>query len=308
MRIIYLYCALTFLISCESPQNEGIEKTTESTTPKKELPDAPERNLSPEFKDYWYAGVAEISNYDLKQNRYGEVREGNAVLIFVTEPFDAIDQVKADGQSDNNTSVLKLNATRDFYTGIYPYKIMSSTFLPLDKEQNALKVATSIQEWCGHTYMQLNQNGDQYDGVLHSYFQSEGNTTFEIDNVILENQIPAQLRIDPQLMAVGSIKIIPSTEYLRLTHATTKVHNATASLEKSALDGQLVYTVDYDDGRRVSYTVNAVAPYEIVSWEEEYKHRGQLSSSIATIKKSLRTPYWNQNSNRYSVLRDSLDL
>ena len=81
-----------------------------------------------------------------------------------TEPFDAIDQIKADQSNRDNRSVLKLNATRDFYTGIYPYKIMSSTFLPLDREENAIKVATSIQEWCGHTYMQLNAKGHHYDG------------------------------------------------------------------------------------------------------------------------------------------------
>ena len=37
--------------------------------------------------DYWDRGQAEVARYDLVQTRYGEPREGHAVLVFVTEPF-----------------------------------------------------------------------------------------------------------------------------------------------------------------------------------------------------------------------------
>ncbi|SCY03753.1 hypothetical protein SAMN05192588_0839 [Nonlabens sp. Hel1_33_55] len=306
MKTLLIFVCFFMLIGCDSTGNETIAASNQPNALRNDVPDAANRSLSPEFKDYWYAGVAEISNYDLKITRYGEERDGNAVLIFVTEPFDALDQIKADKDKETNRSVLKLNATRDFYTGIYPYKIMSSTFLPLDKEENAIKVATSIQEWCGHTYMQLNNKGDKYDGVLYSYFQSEGNTEFTVENVMLENQIPNQLRIDPKLMPTGDIKIIPSTEYLRLTHNPTEALMATASLEMQ--DDQFIYSVIYNNGRKISYTLESTSPYKILSWYEEYPQRGSISTSTASLKKSLRTPYWNQNSNKYSVLRDSLGL
>ena len=90
--------------------------------------------LSPignDFKAYWYAGEAEISSYALQQARYGEIHEdGEAVLIFVTEDFNAKKQVKADRTRENNQAILKLNATKNFLTGVYPYSIMSSTFYP----------------------------------------------------------------------------------------------------------------------------------------------------------------------------------
>ena len=35
-----------------------------------------------EFNAYWYAGKAEITSYSLQQARYGELRDGHAVLIF----------------------------------------------------------------------------------------------------------------------------------------------------------------------------------------------------------------------------------
>jgi len=36
-----------------------------------------------QFGDYWYTGEAELTSYELKQSRYGEIHEGHAVLIFV---------------------------------------------------------------------------------------------------------------------------------------------------------------------------------------------------------------------------------
>ncbi|MCA9563537.1 MAG: hypothetical protein KC561_08610, partial [Myxococcales bacterium] len=81
----------------------------------------------PSFDTYWYQGLAELNRYSLQQSRYGEIHEGEAVLIFVTEDFDTELQVKWDhGNRDNVVSVLKTNAYRRFYTGLYPYTMMTS--------------------------------------------------------------------------------------------------------------------------------------------------------------------------------------
>ena len=89
------------------------------------------RDISQQFKEYWYAGKAEISSYKLEQARYGELRNGTAALIFVTEDFLPEVQVKADRQNETNIPVLKVNATKNFNTGIYPYSVMTSTFYPV---------------------------------------------------------------------------------------------------------------------------------------------------------------------------------
>lgn len=39
------------------------------------------------FNTHWYDGNAEVSSYELTQNRYGELRKGDAVLIYVTRTF-----------------------------------------------------------------------------------------------------------------------------------------------------------------------------------------------------------------------------
>ena len=277
-----------------------VEAVTESTL-------SGDRELTEDFNNYWNNGTAEISSYELNQARYGEMREGSAVYIFVTEPFDPEDQIKADKPNDENVPVLKLNATKDFVTGIYPYHVMSSTFLPLDKDQNAIKVAGSIQEWCGQTYMQLNRNNDSYQGKLHSYFQSEGNRDFALDNQMLENQIPIQLRLDPKAMPTGELQVIPSVEFLRLKHIEAQPLNAVAKLRE--MEDGYVYSVVYKDiDRTIAFKTEKTHPYRILSWMDRYNDSGKPMVSTGTLKKTIQTAYWGKNANEDRILRDSLAL
>ena len=56
-----------------------------------------------------------------RHGRGGEEHAGDAVLIFVTEDFLPKLQVKREvSEAPDAISVLKLNAYRRFYTGIYP--------------------------------------------------------------------------------------------------------------------------------------------------------------------------------------------
>ncbi|SFC81692.1 hypothetical protein SAMN04487907_10993 [Zunongwangia mangrovi] len=104
------------------------------------IPDPPkDRKLSSEFKEYWFDGTAEITSYDLEQARYGEMRQGTAIKIFVKEDFLPEEQVKANETSERTFPVLKLNSTKEFITGIYPYSIMESSFFPLHKEEVTLQ-------------------------------------------------------------------------------------------------------------------------------------------------------------------------
>lgn len=306
MKNVMFAMLIIGLISCKSNQDEGdlAFAKAESSPPQIE---AAAINLSKEFKDYWYSGTAEISSYELSQARYGEMRNGKAVMVFVTEPFDAKDQVKADQNAPDNIPVMKLNATRDFTTGIYPYSMMSSTFVPLDQRNNAVKVAVSIQEWCGHTYMQFNNAGDEYDVTLHSYFQSEGNRDFTVPNVMLENQIPVQLRIDPQAMPTGELMIIPSAEYLRLKHIETKAYSATASIRE--MEDGYVYSIRYADlNRIIAFKTEKAFPYKILSWMERYNDGGAPMVSTGTHIKTIKSAYWNKNSNSDESLRTELGL
>ena len=266
--------------------------------------------LSEEFKKYWYAGDAELTSYKLEQARYGEIREGTAVLVFVTEPFLPKDQVKADRNNASNIPVLKLNATKKYLTGIYPYSLMSSTFYPVSNDQHALKTSFSMQEWCGHVYSQLN-NREQFEFTSHSYFEGEADQNLKLDKSILENEIWQRIRINPKELPLGTIKVLPSLEFFRTKHIDVKALNATASI--TTKNGISSYTIAYEnDIRTVTINFTSAFPHTIESWTEEFKsgfgNNARVLKSTATKMKSLKTPYWRQNSNKHLVLRDSLGL
>ncbi|MFD1614035.1 septum formation inhibitor Maf [Gelatiniphilus marinus] len=258
------------------------------------------------FKAYWYAGKAEITSYKLEQARYGEIHQGQAVLIYVTEDFLPNQQIKADTQNPNNISVLKLNATKKFNTGLYPYSIMQSTFFPVSNNQHAIKVTSSIQEWCGQVYAQLN-NKNQFEISAYSYFESEGDKNFKLEKAILENELWTQLRINPKSLPTGNLQIIPSLEYSQLKHTELKAYKAQVSLTNNR------YLIEYPElNRTLTIQFNLNFPYDILGWEETLKSgfgkNAQTLTTRATKLKTIKSAYWKKNSNTHKTLRDTLQL
>ena len=310
MNLFKLLSFLSFLIvfnSCNSSE----EKNGTPTLPKKKVTEktAEPRNLSEEFKDYWYSGKAEITSYQLIQERYGELREGTTVNIFVSEDFLPDAQVKANNSSENNLSVLKLNQMKNFNTGIYPYSIMTSTFSPISNTGHALKVSNSVQEWCGQVYMQLNNRSD-FEIESHSYFEGEADQNLTLPKTWLENELWNLIRINPEELPTGDVMVIPSFEYLRLRHKKIKQHNAFASLKQG--DSITIYTLNYPDlQRQLMLFFHSSFPYEIEKWEEvnaaDQNDTIRLKTTALKLKR-MRTDYWNKNRNEFAYLRDSLGL
>lgn len=266
--------------------------------------------LSEDFKNYWYAGNAEITSFELQQARYGEIHKGKAVLIYVTEEFNPDKQVKADNSNAANIPILKLNSTKKFNTGIYPYSTMTSTFAPLLENEHATKVTFSMQEWCGHVFTQLNNTSD-FEIQSYSYFESESDQKFNLPKAILENELWTQIRINPEALPIGKLDIIPSFEYSRMRHKTLKAYTANAILEK---EGNIQkYSISYPDlHRTLTIRFNANFPYDIIGWEENFVSgfgsNSKVLTTTATKVKQLKTPYWSKNKVRDSFLRDSLGI
>ena len=269
------------------------------------------RNLSQEFKDYWYNGTAELNSYSLEQARYGEIRKGTAIAIFVSEDFLTDEQVKANRPSGKSVSVLKFNATKNFNTGIYPYSIMSSTFYPLSQVQHAIKVSSSIQEWCGHSYTQLNNRAD-FDLVSHTYFEGLSDKQFSIKKAWLENELWIQLRVDPSELVIGTAEVIPAIEYTQMMHRPLKAYTAKIKIE--VIDENISqYQIHYPKLKRslnINYTT--AFPHKIMGWTETFKSgfgkNAKEMTTKATLLKSIRSPYWTKNKLKDEVLRDSLGL
>lgn len=299
---------LTFLvlIGCSS---EPIDPDT--TALPVALTDA--TSSSDEFGDYWYQGEAELTSYDLKQARYGEIHDGTAVLIFVTEDFSKDKQVKLDYPSragDDKINVLKLNKTKNFNTGIYPYSMMSSVFTPVhgDGYPRTLKVTTSSQEWCGHTYTQINRKRNNYHIEARSYFESEGDQDLQLKGAMLEDEIWTAIRLDPNQLPMGRVSMIPGTMYQRLGHLDFGVFEAQASMTEQEGD-LLIYSISYPDLKRtLSISFSKTFPHEIEGWEETTTTSAGDLTTRASKKKRIMLDYWSRNGVADLPLRKDLGL
>lgn len=267
-----------------------------------------------QWNDYWYKGLAELTSYTLQQSRYGEIHSGTVVNIFVTEDFSRTKQVKLDDSrnaGDDKVNVLKLNQSVKFNTGIYPYSLMMSAFSPVDMQQfpHALKIAATMQEWCGMTYFQLNNRADKYTIEQRSYFESEGDKDVNLSNdIVLEDEVWTHIRMQPATLPLGEIKIFPGALYLRLSHKPIEAVDAKASLRNA--EGMKIYQIDYPSlNRTLSITFEPVFPYKITGWEDTYPGLdGKLLTTVASKNKELMVDYWSKHTNADSLLRKELGL
>ncbi len=262
------------------------------------------------FHTYWHQGKAELTRYALRQARYGEVHDGEAVLIFVTEDFLPKLQVKHEsGPAPDALSVLKLNAYRRFYTGIYPYTVMTSSFTPASGAPT-LKLSSTVQEWCGQVYSQINRRSDGLHTLSHSYFQNEADQKMVLPDADLEDGIWAQLRIDPSRVPEGKQEIVPAFDYLRMRHKALRAYPAvvtrTASVSTELVDHPVAaLELDYPPlGRKLVIYYEAGFPHLIQAWEET---EGPFRTT-AIRTNAIMDDYWQHNSADDAAYRNALGL
>ncbi len=274
------------------------------------------------FQQKWYAGKAELSSYTLQQARYGEIRNGEAVLIFVTEEFSTSKLVKLDepGNTSDKVRVLKMNMTKKFNTGIYPYSMMLSVFTPVSKEGNekTVKADCSSQEWCGHTFSILKLDGRKYNWQLHSYFEKEVEQNKKLGADLIEDELWSRIRINPYNLPQGKVSMLPSLFWQRLSHTEMKAQEAVLSVTKrdtvSIKDSSVqVFSIHYPALKRTLQIYFQYSfPHEIMGWEETYPdgfaNNKKMLTTKAVRKKTIWLDYWKHNTIADSTYRDSLQL
>lgn len=271
--------------------------------------------------NYWYQGKAEISTYELAQNRYDGLHPGEAVLIFVSEDFLPKLQVKNDrGPRDEATLVLKTNQIRRFTTGIYDYSIMTSVFTPTQTAQYpfTLKVSMASQDWCGQTYNQLNFRNGQYRSELHSYFESEADEVAELTPVLLEDELFNRLRMGPDAIPTGNHLMLPALSFLRLRHFPTAAVPVDISFEEytesnPAFNGEALRTLrvefpTFDRSLRIVFRNEP--PYQIEGWLDTYPSAfdGVARTTVAARKSTILDPYWTHNGTQDIQRRSEIGL
>jgi len=272
-----------------------------------------------EIMSQFGSGKAEISVYELKQNRYDGLHQGNVTCVWVTEPFLMDKQVKNESNtSKNSTTVLKNIRLKKFTTGIYDYTISTSVFTPIDRNQfpHSPKVSNTSLEWCGQTFLQLNLKGDHYESKLFSYFEQEGDKESKVEAALLEDEIFTLIRMNPELLPQGQIELIPSLSYLRLMHVDQKGSKAMAKIKKYSGDefkgnNLQVYEVNFLQlNRNLKIIYEAAFPHKILGWEDRYPSVSdrEMRTTVATLSKTKMVDYWNKKGKEGEELRIELGL
>ena len=269
--------------------------------------------------DYWTQGKAEVSVYELSQNRYKENHPGQLVNVFVTEDFLTDKQVKNERYVNvNSTWILKNIQLRKFTTGVYDYSLFSSVFTPIDRTKfpQSLKVTATSQEWCGTIFTQLNLRGEKYKYEQRSYFEKEGDVSNIINAAFLEDELYTVLRMNPELLPKGDFQIIPALNFMPFQHLSNRTYKANAGIrtyKENVFQGEKLneYRVRFPELKReLRIIFENKAPYKVVGWLDSFPSAfdGKIRTTKATLKNQKILAYWGQSGLRDINLRRELGL
>lgn len=272
----------------------------------------------------WGDGKAEVDTYHLVQPRYGALRDGTATLIYVTEDFSWSERVKADPgahPAEDLRPVLKLNASRDFITGVYPYHVMTSVFTRVEpgdgmRALDPLKLTFSATEWCGMVYEEWVPSAGALARTAHTYFDADTRpprTEAVPADVIYEDALPILVRgLRGDWLAPGGVTEVPSLpSFLEARFAHTEAAVRTLRVERSApveprvVDGVTVeverWTTRAAGGPATTWFVERDGARRLVAWEVDSGERAELVASV-------RMPYWQLNKAGDEAQRAALRL
>jgi hypothetical protein len=264
-----------------------------------------------DFWETWSDGFAEISTYDLVIPRYGEPRQGEAILIYVAETMSERQRVKADpgkNPKSDEFSVMKLNMQRNFQTGIYDYSEMLSAFLGLAPSGGRTagqlaKLTFTRQEWCGHMFAQALFSPGKVRVSGASYFDGDADLAQTLDlppDAITEEGLlfwarqmsgpwlePGQSKTVPMVTSLRSARdahqplAIAQVNLTRLA-TLTKVEVPAGEFEAETWSAQL------QNGRSYIFFVENEMPHRILRWQFTSGEKGELIASD-------RLKYWEMN-------------
>ncbi|MCW5966015.1 MAG: hypothetical protein KIT83_18400 [Bryobacterales bacterium] len=315
---LWLAAIVLFTAGCATPPpaeksaSAGPVAPVETQSDKVPSPDTGTLAYGPEFWQGWGDGQAELAGYSLRTPRYGSVREGTAVAIFVTEHFSNEARVKADPGKHAKTDefpVMKLNLMEDFPTGIYDYNVMTSVFVALQAVNGrpagrATKISFSAQEWCGHVYHQLLFDQQRIRSTLHSYFDGEGDEERDLpapregiseDELLFWARGMAEPKLQPGQSR--SLPLLPSLKRARFAHQplgwrevrlSRAVARATVEVPAGSFEAD-VFTAELPGGPTRTFYVETAMPHRVVKWATS-------DGEAAELLNSARTKYWELNS------------
>jgi hypothetical protein len=306
-----IYLVLFALMSCTSKEQASIDEKNHVSEPERVEHFEPKNLVDQAYSLSYFSGKAEVCSYELQRARYNGMHPGEAVLIFVTEPFLPKQQVKSDdGANKNTVNVLKMNRIDRFTTGAYDYSMFTSVFTPLSgySLDYPLKITFSAQDWCGQLFTQVN-NSNGFEYKQFSYFQQEGDTVIQLEYHLSEDNIFNIARIDKTQLPEGKFSIYPSQSYARTAHIPFQPYDAIGEVEQK--DSVLIYRYEISKLKRsVSIYMDTSKHNRITKWTEAYPTvvDKKVRKSTYVLKATQSLPYWRLNEPQHVVYRDSLNV
>ncbi|MEZ4392016.1 MAG: hypothetical protein R3A48_13040 [Polyangiales bacterium] len=265
------------------------------------------------FGRQWFSGDAEVNGYRATVPRYGEARNAELVLIYVTEPMSRRTWIKDDdARGDDRVGVLKLNMSLKFTTGIYPYSVLTSVFSPYGdwgrERLSPVKLTLSAQEWCGHVFHGVWPGEDRAVSQLFSYFAQEGESRTELatpPGALYEDALLIQLRELDGPFAGGHDwrgPILPSLWRTRRRHRPLAPEDATITRAEATVDGVPAhrFTLRYGDFERV-IDVERGGAHRMLGWRTN-------DGEDVRLTRSARLPYWQLNHNADLPRREEIGV
>lgn len=272
-----------------------------------------------DFYEHWADGKAEVSSYEVAQPRYGELRSGYGVMIFVTEDLHRQTLLKVESpiREADRFYALKLNHLLKFTTGMYDYSVMTSVFSQVEGERHPFelrRISFSAQEWCGQVFDEALFSGGQINGRISSYFASEGRGAYQLaqpECFASEDHLLIRVReLQGPVMALGEVReltVLPSFWQLRQAHrphalASGRLHKAAEEQIQTAAGPLASVRWELHIGpRQPTLWTEKAYPHRILRWEDGAGGRGDLLRTI-------RVPYWQLQANADEVFRRELGI
>lgn len=263
------------------------------------------------FWEAWGDGFAEVSTYELVMPRYGEPRDGESIMIFVSETFSESQRVKADAgrhPKADEFPVMKLNWQKNFQTGIYDYSEMLSSFLGLSATGGRppgtlTKLSFSRQEWCGQMFAQALFDSSRIRVSGSSYFDGDADLSQALPvqaEGISEDGLAFWARgMSAPFLKPGESRDVPFLTSLRSARdahqplAWSRINlTRNATLQKlDAPAGEFeveTFSAQLANGKGFVFFVEKDAPYRIIRWQF-------TSGEAAALIASERVKYWELN-------------
>ncbi len=132
----------------------------------------------------------------------------------------------------------------------------------------------------------------------------------------LEDEIWTRIRIDPETLPLGEIKMVPGSFFTTLRKIEPGAEDAFAKLTDTQdvdMGDVSLYTVTYPSLQKtLSISFNRNFPYDILSWSEAYPSGFGKNAKILTTNArrthAVMTDYWNKHSVKDIELRKELGL